>query len=170
DRIKKIVSDLKTYSRMDRAEILETNINESITVTLDLLTHEFKGRITIVTEYADIPLIRCYSSQLNQVFMNILINACHAIEGKGEIKIKTSIENEMLHIDISDTGTGIPLEIREKLFDPFFTTKPIGEGTGLGLSVSLGIIKKHNGDIVVESIQGKGTTFTIKLPLTPGLV
>ncbi|KJU86628.1 multi-sensor signal transduction histidine kinase [Candidatus Magnetobacterium bavaricum] len=169
DRIKNVVSGLKTYSRMDRSEILETDINESISVTLSLLTHEFRDRITIVTDYGDIPLIKCYSSQLNQVFMNILINACHAIEGEGEIKIKTSIENDMLRIDISDTGKGIPLEIQDRLFDPFFTTKPIGEGTGLGLSISLGIIKKHKGDIVVESTEGKGTTFTITLPLNPNL-
>ncbi|MBF0319608.1 MAG: PilZ domain-containing protein [Nitrospirae bacterium] len=169
DRIKKIVLDLKTYSRMDESEILETDINESIAATLELLTHEFKDRITVVADYGEIPLIKCYSSQLNQVFMNILINSCQAIEGDGEIRIKTSVENEMLRIDMSDTGKGIPLEIRDRLFDPFFTTKPVGEGTGLGLSISLGIIKKHNGEITVDSAEGGGSTFTIRLPIGLGL-
>ncbi|KJU87356.1 response regulator receiver sensor signal transduction histidine kinase [Candidatus Magnetobacterium bavaricum] len=164
-RIQQIVLDLKAFSRMDRAEILETDINESIAVTLALLTHEFSDRIKVVTDYGDIPLIKCYSSELNQVFMNILRNSGQAVDGKGEIKIKTTQEHSMIRIDISDTGTGIPLEIRDKIFDPFFTTKPVGIGTGLGLSTSLGIIKKHNGEIAVESTEGNGSTFTIKLPI-----
>ncbi|MBF0459672.1 MAG: PilZ domain-containing protein [Nitrospirae bacterium] len=169
DRISKIVLDLKTYSKMDRAEILETDINESIAVTINLLTHEYRDRITIVTNYGTIPLIKCYSSQLNQVFMNILINACQAIGGEGEIKVKTSEENGHIMIEISDTGKGIPPEIHDRIFDPFFTTRPVGSGTGLGLSTSLGIVKKHNGNIFVKSAKGAGSTFQIKLPVNNDL-
>ncbi|MBF0459573.1 MAG: sensor histidine kinase [Nitrospirae bacterium] len=165
DRIKNIMLDLKTYSKMDRAEILETDINESIAVTINLLTHEYKDRITIITDYGTIPLIKCYSSQLNQVFMNILINSCQAIGGEGEIRVKTSEENGHILISISDTGEGIPSEIRDRIFDPFFTTRPVGSGTGLGLSASLGIVKKHDGNIVVESTEGAGSTFQIRLPV-----
>ncbi|WP_420265520.1 ATP-binding protein [Candidatus Magnetominusculus dajiuhuensis] len=169
DRIKKIVLDLKTYSRMDRAEVLDTDINESIAVTINLLTHEFGDRISVVTDYGTIPLIRCYSSQLNQVFMNILINSCQAIEAKGEIRIMTHEENGIILIEISDNGNGIPPGIRDRIFDPFFTTRPVGSGTGLGLSTSLGIVKKHNGGIEVESTEGTGSTFTIKLPINNAL-
>lgn len=165
DRIKKIVLDLKSFSKIDRAEIQETDINESIAVILALLTHECKDNITIVTEYGKIPPIKCYGSQLNQVFMNILINACQAVQANGEIRVKTSIVNEMIEIEISDTGKGIAPEVRHRIFDPFFTTKPIGIGTGLGLSTSLGVIKKHNGEITVESTEGAGSTFTIKIPI-----
>ncbi|MBF0517272.1 MAG: GHKL domain-containing protein, partial [Nitrospirae bacterium] len=94
-----------------------------------------------------------------------LINACQAVQANGEIRVKTSIVNEMIEIEISDTGKGIAPEVRHRIFDPFFTTKPIGIGTGLGLSTSLGVIKKHNGEITVESTEGAGSTFTIKIPI-----
>ena len=126
-----------------------------------LLRNKYKDRITIEKEYGDIPQIECYPGQLNQVFMNILTNAIDAIEEKGKVTIRTSKSNAMVQITISDTGTGIPEEIRSKIFEPFFTTKEVGQGTGLGLSISHGIIEKHMGRIDVNSEVGKGSEFII---------
>ncbi len=165
ERMKKIVLDLKTFSRLDAAEVCDADINEAIDVTLSLLTHEHKGRIEIKKEYGEIPLIKCYLSKLNQVFMNILVNACQAVDEKGEIVIKTVSEGDMISIEISDNGKGIEEENLKKIFDPFFTTKPVGEGTGLGLSISHKIVFEHKGRLNVKSDLGKGTTFTIKLPV-----
>lgn len=165
DRIKNIVLDLKTYSRLDQSKVKETNINESLDITLSLLVHEFKDRIEIIRDYTDIPHIRCNSANLNQVFMNILINACQSITGKGHVKISTFTKQGDACIKISDTGSGIPKNIIDKIFDPFFTTKGIGKGTGLGLSTSYGIIQKHRGSISVQSEEGRGSAFTIKIPM-----
>ncbi len=165
DRIKKIILDLKTFSRLDAADLIDTDINESIDITLNMLYHEFKDRVEIVKEYGDIPLVRCYSAKLNQVLMNLLINACQAIDGKGEIRIKTAVKDDTIRIDISDTGKGIPEELQKKIFDPFFTTKPVGKGTGLGLSISHKIVREHKGELLVHSVEGEGTTFIIKIPV-----
>ncbi len=165
ERIKNIIEDLKTFSRLDAADISDVNINESIDITLNMLLYEFKNRINIIKEYGDIPLMSCCSAKLNQVFLNILINACQAIEGKGEIRITTFVEGKTIRIEISDTGKGIPEDIRSKIFDPFFTTKPVGSGTGLGLSISHRIINDHNGKILVHSADGEGTTFVIEMPI-----
>ncbi|MBF0553012.1 MAG: PAS domain S-box protein [Nitrospirae bacterium] len=165
DRIKKIVQDLRNFARLDISDITDMNINESLDTTLELLYHEYKNRIVIVREYGEIPVLQCYSAKFNQVFMNLLINACQAIEGEGEVKIRTSVDTEKIEIAITDNGKGIPPEIQTRIFDPFFTTKPVGVGTGLGLSISYKIIKEHQGDILVDSTAGKGTTFTVKLPL-----
>jgi signal transduction histidine kinase len=127
--------------------------------------HEYKNRIAVKKEFGNLPLIECYIARLNQVFMNLLVNACHAIEDKGEIGIKTGIEDETIKIEISDTGKGIPEDVTDKIFDPFFTTKPVGQGTGLGLSISHGIIEQHKGEISVKSKVGEGTTFSIKIPI-----
>ncbi len=167
NRMKEIILDLKTFSRVDASELTETDINGSIDTTLGLLIHEFKNRVEIVKEYGNLPLVSCYSARLNQVFMNLFINASHAIDGKGVIKIRTSKEKESVRIDISDSGKGIPEDIKSKVFEPFFTTKPVGKGTGFGLSISAEIIKEHGGTILLDSIENKGTTFTITLPLNP---
>ena len=127
--------------------------------------NEIKYKATVEKDFGELPLLPCYPQQLNQVFLNILVNAAQAIEGKGEIKIKTWTENKNVVITISDNGPGIPEEIREKIFEPFFTTKDVGEGTGLGMSISYDIIKEHRGQIKVASEAGQGTTFTIELPL-----
>ncbi|MBF0457909.1 MAG: PAS domain S-box protein [Nitrospirae bacterium] len=165
DRIKKIVRDLRNFARLDAADLTDMNINESLDTTLELLYHEYKNRIVIVREYGEIPVLQCYAAKINQVFMNLLINACQAIEGEGEVKVRTSVDTEKIEIAITDNGRGILPEIQGKIFDPFFTTKPVGVGTGLGLSISYKIIKEHNGDILVDSLAGKGTTFTVRLPL-----
>lgn len=169
NRIKKIVMDLKSFSRLDKSELSITNFNESIDSTLSLMYHEYKDRIVINKEYGDIPDIECYSAKINQVLMNLLINACQAIEKSGEITIKTFEENEVVNIVIKDSGNGIPKEVQNRIFDPFFTTKPVGVGTGLGLSISYKIIKQHGGELGIESTNGQGTTATIKIPVHSSL-
>ena len=119
----------------------------------------------VIKEYGEIPEVECFPSQLNQVFMNLLVNAAHAITDKGIITIRTGRQGEEVFIRIADTGKGIPEENLKRVFDPFFTTKPVGKGTGLGLSLSYGIMQKHNGRIEVQSEVGKGTTFTLWLPI-----
>lgn len=168
DRIKKIVQDLKDFSHVDQAELKWANLNKGLESTLNIVWNEIKYKATVKKDYGDIPEVYCYPQQINQVVMNILVNAAHAIEDKGEIKISTAYidgAEPMVEIRISDTGKGIPPENLPKIFDPFFTTKPVGKGTGLGLSMAYSIIKKHDGEIKVESEVGKGTTFVIELPV-----
>ncbi len=164
ERMKKIIVDLKTFSRREDSQNSEADINEAIETTLSLLKNEYKYNIEIIRDYGDLPLVICNISKLNQVFMNLMINACHAIEGEGEIRIKTAMESNGVRIDISDTGKGMPEELLQRIFEPFFTTKPVGKGTGLGLSISRRIISEHNGELSVRSAEGEGTTFTIKIP------
>jgi len=164
DRIGQIVKSLRNFARLDESEIQEADLREGIDTTLILIHHETKGRVTVIKEYDDIPSIYCYPTQLNQVFMNLLINAAQAIEGKGEIRIQTLADATHVHVKISDTGSGITPEHLSKIFDPGFTTKGVGVGTGLGLSISYNIIQKHKGHLEVESRPGEGTTFTLSLP------
>ncbi|MDD2708724.1 MAG: ATP-binding protein [Verrucomicrobiae bacterium] len=165
-RVKEIVLGLKSFAHIDEAEIAEVDLNESLNTTLKLIWNELKYKCQVHKKFGGIPRIRSYPGQLNQVFMNLLVNAAQAIPEKGEITIETSATPEHVLIRISDTGCGIPPENLPKLFTPFFTTKPVGKGTGLGLSISYGIVKKHDGTINVESRAGQGTTFTILLPRT----
>lgn len=167
-RTKDIVQGLRNFSRLDEAEIKEVDLHEGLESTLKLLNSEIKNKITVHKDYGNIPKILCYPSQINQVFMNILSNSIQAIEGAGEIWIKTGTKNDALFISIRDSGKGIKPEHLSRIFDPFFTTKKIGKGTGLGLSISYGIIQKHNGEITVKSEVNKGSTFTITLS-TSGL-
>ncbi len=165
ERIAKIVRNLKSFARVDESDHKEADINECIESTLNIVWNELKYKAEIKKELGDIPFIKCYPQQLNQVFMNILVNASHAIEDKGEISIRTCQEGKSIKIAISDTGSGIPEDKLPRIFEPFFTTKPVGKGTGLGLSITYDIIKKHNGDLKVDSQVGLGTTFTIILPV-----
>lgn len=165
ERTKDLVASLRSFSRLDEAALKEADIHEGIDSTLEILTHNYKNRITVHKDYGRVQKVRCYASQLNQVFMNLLANAAQAIEGKGDVWIKTQGEGGKVLISIKDSGKGISKENMNKLFTPFFTTKPVGQGTGLGLSISYGIIEKHNGRIWAESKEGAGTTFNIELPL-----
>ncbi len=165
ERITDIVTSLKIFARLDEADYQEANLHDGLDTTLTLLDHEIKDRIIVSRDYGDIPNIGCYANQLNQVFMNILMNAVQAIENEGRITIKTALESGKVTVEFSDTGRGIPSENMAKVFDPGFTTKGVGVGTGLGLSISHNIIQKHNGHIRVESEEGKGTSFTILLPI-----
>ncbi|MCB0356215.1 MAG: HAMP domain-containing protein [Bdellovibrionales bacterium] len=165
-RTRDIVLGLRNFSRLEEAKLKEVNIEDSIDNTLNLLSGELKNRINIVKNYSGVPLVNCYPSQLNQVFMNILSNAAQAIDGNGELVIATrEVAGDKVEISISDTGKGMSQETIDKIFDPFFTTKTLGKGTGLGLSISYGIIQKHNGDIQVHSEVGKGTEFILTLPI-----
>ncbi len=164
-RIKEIVQGLKSFARVDEAEIQEADINEGIEQTLKMVWNEVKYHCEVKKELNPLPKMRCYPRQLNQVVMNLVVNAAHAIPEKGTITIKSELVDSNIVIQISDTGKGIKEENISKLFDPFFTTKPVGQGTGLGLSISYGIVQKHSGDIDVKSKVGEGTTFIITLPL-----
>ncbi|MCD6293794.1 MAG: HAMP domain-containing protein [Deltaproteobacteria bacterium] len=170
ERVAKIVSDLKDFSHIDKAELEETDINRGIESTLDIVWNELKYKVDVTKDLGDIPLVKCYSQRLNQVFMNILVNGAQAIEKKGEIRITTRARDDNVEIKFSDTGKGIPPDILPKIFDPFFTTKDVGKGTGLGLNVAYNIIRKHKGSIHVESEVGKGTRFTIRLKVDPGAI
>jgi len=164
ERIMGIVRSLKTFARLDQADVLKVDLHECLDTALILLNHELKNRIQVVKDYGTLPEITCRASHLSQVFMNILLNAVQAIETQGEIKIHTGRDKNKVWIKISDTGKGIPPEHLTKIFNPGFTTKGVGVGTGLGLSICHQIIEEHKGQIYVESSPGRGTTFTIELP------
>ncbi len=164
-RVDAIVRDLKDFSHVDEAEWQEVDIHHGLDSTLNVAAHEIKYKAEVVKAYGDLPLIECLPFQLNQVFLNLLVNAAHSIELRGRITIRTGTEKDDIWLQFSDTGKGIPAENLKRIFDPFFTTKPVGIGTGLGLSVSYGIIKKHGGSIDVRSGIDEGTTFTIRLPI-----
>lgn len=166
ERVKRIVQDLKNFSRIDETEWKEDDINAGLESTVNIVWNELKYKATVRKGYGKLPLIRCNVRQLNQVFMNILLNAAHALEKPGEIEIETWCDERQVYVSISDSGCGIPAENLGRIFDPFFTTKEVGKGTGLGLSIAYDIVKKHNGTIEVCSEVGKGTTFIVKLPLT----
>ncbi|MBI5633790.1 MAG: response regulator [Nitrospirae bacterium] len=168
ERIKKIVQDLKSFSRVDEAEQKMADINAGIESTINIVWNELKYKATVQKEYGDIPRTKCNPGQLNQVFMNMLVNAAHAIDKQGEIKIKTWAEDGTIKVTITDTGSGIPADKVNRIFEPFFTTKEVGKGTGLGLSIAYDIVKKHKGEILVESEEGRGTTFTVKIPIIEG--
>ena len=165
-RVRGIVQDLKSFSHEDESQCKPFSINDCLDSTLNMARNEIKYVAVVEREYEPaLPLLNCYPQKLNQVFMNLLVNAAHAIEGHGIIRIKTSVEGGDIVVTISDTGRGISPENLTRIFEPFFTTKEVGKGTGLGLSISYDIIKKHGGEITVESEAGTGTTFTIRLPL-----
>ena len=165
EKVRKIVLDLRDFSREEKFNIKLEDINNGIEKTLNVIWNELKYKAEVVKELDKIPPVECDIQRLSQVFMNLLINAAQAIEKRGTIKIRTFNENNNVVVQISDTGTGIPKENIKRLFDAFFTTKEAGKGTGLGLSISYKIIQEHNGTIDVESEVGKGTVFTIKLPV-----
>ncbi|GAI89137.1 unnamed protein product, partial [marine sediment metagenome] len=165
ERIKKIVIDLKDFAHPGEQELKYANINENLDSTLNIVWNELKYKATVTKDYGELPEVRCYPQQINQVFMNILVNAAQAIEKQGEIRIATRAVDGYVEIEISDTGVGIPKQDLSKVFDPFFTTKDVGKGTGLGLNMAYNIIQKHKGTIDVESEVGKGTTFIIRIPV-----
>ena len=169
-RVKDIVQSLKDFSHVGETDWQEADIHQGIDSTLNIVYNEIKYKATVQKEYGKLPLVKCVISQINQVVMNLLVNASHAIKEKGTITIRTGTEPSGVFISVADSGGGIPPDILNRIFEPFFTTKPIGQGTGLGLSLSYGIIKKHNGRIEVQSEVGKGTCFTIHLPVDPDKV
>lgn len=163
NRISSIVTSLKKFVRLDEAELQEADINKELDLTLELIRHETKNRIEVIKNYGEIPVIKCFPNMLNQVFTNILINACQAIEGSGKITITTEFKDKKLIVKIKDNGRGIPQNQLSKIFTAGFTTKGAGVGTGLGLAICSKIIEKHNGEIIVNSEEGKGSEFIITI-------
>ncbi len=167
-RVRDIVQNLKDFSHVDEAEWQVVDLHKGLDSTLKIAHNEIKYKATVIKEYSDIPPVECLASQLNQVFMNLLVNAAQAIETQGIITVRTGIKDDWVWIEVSDNGKGIPQENINRIFEPFFTTKPVGKGTGLGLSLSYGIIKKHGGRCEVHSEAGQGTTFKVWLPVSQG--
>ncbi len=163
-RISKIVTSLKQFVRLDEAELQNANINKELDLTLDLMRHETKNKVEVEKNYGNIREIKCYPNMLNQVFMNLLMNACQSIETTGKITITTTDKGENLTIKIKDTGCGIKPEHKDKVFQAGFTSKGVGVGTGLGLAITKKIIEKHKGTIDFTSEQNKGTEFTVAIP------
>ncbi|HEY0320963.1 MAG TPA: response regulator [Pyrinomonadaceae bacterium] len=165
-RIRDVVQNLRTFSRLDEAEFKKVDIHEGIESTIRLLSHYYSAdHITLERDYAELPQVDCYAGQLNQVWMNLLVNAAHAVKDGGIVSVKTEVDGQSVVVIIKDSGCGIPAEYLKKIFDPFFTTKPVGEGTGLGLSVTYSIIERHKGSISVESLAGQGTAFRVEIPV-----
>jgi signal transduction histidine kinase len=164
-RVQDIILNLKSFARAGESKRVEADINEGIESTLKIVWNELKYKCRVHKNLKSLPRIRCYPGQLNQVFMNLLVNAAQSIPESGQVHISSELDGQCITVRISDTGAGIPPDVMGRIFDPFFTTKGVGKGTGLGLSISLGIIQKHGGRIEVESQVGKGTVFTIRLPV-----
>ncbi|MDP2031417.1 MAG: ATP-binding protein [Thiobacillus sp.] len=166
-RVRKIVQDLKDFAHAgDNEEWQWVDLHNSLERTLNIVHNELKYKAEVLRSYDDLPEIRCLPGQLNQVFMNLLVNAGHAIDTKGKVKVSACQVDDEVWVEISDTGCGMAPEVVARIFEPFFTTKPMGKGTGLGLSISYGIVKKHGGHIEVDSTEGQGTTFRIVLPVS----
>jgi two-component system, NtrC family, sensor kinase len=166
ERISEVVRGLKTFVRVDAAEMRKADLNEQIGNTLKLTQGEFRGRVAVETDFGELPPVECQASMLGQVFLNILVNAGQAIDGPGKITVRTRAEGVGVHISIADTGRGIQPEDQPKIFAGGFTTKPVGVGTGLGLSLSKRIVEEtHGGSIDFESEVGVGTTFHIRIPV-----
>jgi signal transduction histidine kinase len=165
-RVKRIVQDLKDFSHVDETDKQWASLEKGMDSTLNVVWNELKYKAEVIKEYAGIADIECIPSQLNQVFMNLLINAAQAIEKHGRITVRTGQEDQKVWVEVQDTGRGIKSEHLSRIFDPFFTTKPVGKGTGLGLSLSYGIVNQHHGRIEVQSEDGKGSSFRVWLPIT----
>jgi two-component system NtrC family sensor kinase len=164
-RVRRIVQDLRDFSRTGSVSLEWADLQAGLESTLNVVWNEIKYKAEIVRDFGALPPVECRPSQINQVFMNLLINAAQAIPERGHITLRSGCHEAKVWFSITDDGAGIPPDIQSRIFDPFFTTKSVGKGTGLGLSVSYGIIQKHGGHIEVNSQPGAGTTFTIWLPI-----
>lgn len=165
ERVKSIIGALKDFSHIEEEDFVETNLHRRLDTTLNLVNNELKYKAEVVKAYGDLPPVECLPSQINQVILNLLTNAAQAIDGRGQITLRTGREGERVWFEIEDSGRGIRPEHRERLFEPFFTTKPIGEGTGLGLALSFSIVRKHGGQIEVSSEVDQGSRFRVWLPI-----
>jgi PAS domain S-box-containing protein len=167
ERVKHIVADLRDFSRVGETQWQPADVHKCLDSTLNIISSKITTRTSIVKEYGVLPEIMCMPYQLNQVFMNLLLNAAHAIKEQGTITLRTGREAKAVWIEVEDNGMGISAENLKRIFEPFFTTKAVGAGTGLGLSVAYGIVQKHQGRIEVRSEPGKGTVFRVTLPINP---
>ena len=164
-RVQRIVQVLLTFSHPGKFEWQEADVHAGLESTLGVAWSEIKHKAEVVRDYGELPPVECQPSQLNQVFLSLLLNAAEAIRERGQITLRTRHENDWISIAVSDTGIGIAPEDRKRVFEPFFTTKPVGKSTGLGLSLAYGIVTMHGGRIDLESELGKGSTFTVRLPV-----
>ncbi|WP_043238378.1 ATP-binding protein [Stutzerimonas azotifigens] len=165
DRVKRIISALKDFSHIEEEEFRLADLHRGLDTTLNVVNNELKYKAEIVKEYGELPDVECIPSQINQVVMNLLVNAAHAIEQFGRISLRTASDDDWAWIEVEDTGLGIDPKLMNRIYEPFFTTKPVGKGTGLGLALSYSIVQKHHGRIEVQSELGKGTRFRVWLPL-----
>ncbi|SEH74824.1 Signal transduction histidine kinase [Rheinheimera pacifica] len=168
-RVVDIIHDLKDFSHIEEAEFVEADLHQGIQSTLNLVANELKYKADVVKDFAELPSVHCIPSQLNQVLLNLLINAAHAIEQHGIIRISTGCNDNWVWFSVSDTGKGMEPAQLGRIFEPFYTTKPKGQGTGLGLPLSRSIVEKHQGVLDVSSTPGVGSCFTVKLPRQPQL-
>lgn len=166
-RVRKIVQDLKDFSHVDsKPDWQMANLNLGMDSTLNVVNNEIKYKAELIKEYGDLPNVQCILSQINQVIMNLVVNAAHAIgPDRGTITVRSGVEGDWVWLEVSDSGSGIPKDVLPRIFDPFYTTKPVGKGTGLGLSLSYGIVQKHSGSMTVQTELGKGSTFRVTLPI-----
>jgi signal transduction histidine kinase len=172
-RVAAIVRSMKEFAHPDRKEMAQVDINQAISSTLVIATNEYKYVAEIETGFNELPPVNCYAGEINQVVLNLIVNAAHAIADvvkgtadKGKIRVATRVVGEQVEIAISDTGKGIPVDVRSRIFDPFFTTKEVGKGTGQGLAIARTVVvDKHGGTLHFETEDGQGTTFYIRLPI-----
>lgn len=164
-RVEEIVAGLRTFSREERAEQRMANVNEILERTLRFVEPELRHTAEVKTDFAEVPAIPCYPDRLMQVFVNLLVNAAHAIPERGTIRVATRASADSVIVSVADDGVGIPDDVLDRIFEPFFTTKDVGEGTGLGLALAYETVSSHGGQIHVESEAGSGTEFTVTLPL-----
>ncbi|KRG64343.1 histidine kinase [Stenotrophomonas humi] len=166
ERVTRIVRDLKDFSYSGRDESWKlVDLHAGLESTINIIWNELKYKVTLERRYSELPMIECLPSELNQVYMNLLLNAGHAIADRGNIVVSTGVDGDEVWVEFQDDGAGISADLRQRIFDPFFTTKPVGSGTGLGLSISYGIINKHHGRIDLESTVGEGSRFRVVLPI-----
>ena len=166
ERVTRIVRDLRDFSRSDREHAWRlADLHAGLDSTINIVWNELRYKATLEKQYGTLPMVECLQSELNQVFMNLLLNAGQAIEGQGTITVRTGHDPGQVWVEIGDTGAGIPPEMLQRIFDPFFTTKAVGKGTGLGLSISYGIVAKHHGRIEVDSAPQAGSRFRVILPV-----
>ena len=163
-RVKRIVDNLREFARVDSAGWQYAKLENGLDSALNLVWNEIKDKVEIRRQYVGLPEVECIAAQLNQVFMNLLLNAAHAIDGRGVITLRTGFDEDSVWVEVEDDGTGISAENLKRIFEPFFTTKPVGKGTGLGLSLAYGIVQRHNGRLEVRSEPGRGSVFRVTLP------
>ena len=165
-RVRQIVADLRDFSHVDAPNVNDEDLNRLLDKTINVAWNELKYKTDVVREYGELPTVPCYGGKLGQVFLNLLVNAAHAIEERGTVTIRTGREGEQVWVEIADTGCGIPPENLKRIFEPFFTTKDVGKGTGMGLHLAYKIVEAHGGHIRIQSVVGRGTTFRIELPMS----
>ncbi len=165
DRVKGIVSGLRDFSRADDGQWIPTDLSHIVDSALKIAGNEIKEKATVVNEWVELPLVACISSQINQVLVNLLVNAAHAVTPPGVITLRSGVQGESVWLEVSDNGCGMPEDVKKRIFEPFYTTKPVGKGTGLGLSITWEIVQRHHGQIDVTSAPGAGTTFRLTLPV-----